>query len=290
MPPYATHQEDHFESKVVLSFHPLDPLLNVPNAIGSNKMAPSGTSSNTNSMEHPVTAMSSLDSEDTSSSSVLERLLDFNPCMGMMGKRRNSSADAGEEEPKNKAAFSFSNPYSAIFKDRRCSECGGKCTKLKGYSKVIVANHMFEEGTSRELPIEESSSTKKIYLHKWCSQLRDYRNEHKEGFNGVLCQLMDYFRALELEAQMKREAELRRKQEEVARDTIDNSQIDRNLAEGQKKNATKGFLKRVKKSGKRIQKSFSMNACMGINRSKSAHNTTAITSAVDESAFSRREI
>lgn len=171
---------------------------------------------------------------------------------------------------------------------------------MQGYTKEIVETCIVDEETG-----EESVSKTKIYFHKWCAQIRDYRQEHKKDFQAVMCNLMDYFRARELEAQIKRESELRsiwkqkqqqqQQREEEARNKENES--DRAAPEELVKKAdggaraslllevnwakkTRGFLKRVKKSGIRIRKSFSVNACKG-NKNKSI-----VDEAVDESAFS----
>jgi len=147
------------------------------------------------------------DDSERRSPSVFDKLLDFNPCMNM-----------------GKPSFTMPNPASAVFKSRVCSECGNKCTKLQGYKKektemtVLV---VVDEETGEENEVKE---TTKIYYHKWCSQIKEYREEHKQNgaYETVMRNLLDYFRALELEAQMKREAEIRRKaqEEEALRITI----------------------------------------------------------------------
>lgn len=265
MPPYASQQEvfDHHD---VLNSHCNDPLVDVP--LGSKP--DEGTNSNNNSMD--VTATSAAtpskdfegEASEQSSPSVLKRLLDFNPCMGMMGRRSDSSTNAHANANDN-TSFWFPNPSSAIFKNRPCSECGGKCTKLQGYTKEIVDRNIVDDETG-----DESVVTTKIYFHKWCAQLKDYRHEHQKGFRAVVHEMMDYFRALELEAQVKREAEqqLRRKQQQQEAQTQKEeanraARVTLAPLEVPRVGKTSGFWKRVKNSGKRITKSFSVTACKG---------------------------
>merc|ERR1712224_1013024 len=114
----------------------------------------------------------------------------------------------------------------------------------------------------------------KIYYHKWCYQVKQYREEHKEnsGFRAVMQQLLDHFAALELAARIKAEEEAKRKAEEerlraleeeearlAAEAEQDATRYEVNLVDGKKKKkkiSTTKFLKRVKKS-------FSSFSCKG---------------------------
>lgn len=268
MPPYAA-QESHQDALVLrddLSHE--DPFMDI--SLGPKPLEVDHK--NHASLEDDASATpsatesESADSQD-SSSSFLERLMDWNPCAGTAGGSTDDS-------------FSLPNPSSAIFKTRVCSECGGKCTKLKGYNKEIVENTVVDEETG-----EESIVKTKIYFHKWCAKVNDYRKDHKKDYDAVMCNLLDHFRAIELEAQMKLEAELKlaqemeeekvRREEESAAKDAEASQLE--------VSKSKTFLKRVKKSGKRVKKTFSMGSCMG-------KTSAASVAAVDGSACGREEI
>jgi len=204
-------------------------------------------------------ASESSNSQD-SSSSMLERLMDWNPCVAGMP-----------------------NPSSALFKTRVCSECGGKCTKLQGYKKEIVENILVDEKTGEETIVKT-----KTYFHKWCGTVSDYRQDHKKSYAAVMCNLLDHFRALEFEAQIEREAQLRliKEQEEKAREEEElAAKAQEAPLETPKR---KSFLKRVKKSGKRMKKSFSLSSCMGKN-STSAVSVDAVD-AVDGSTSEPQEL
>merc|ERR1719491_776038 len=144
---------------------------------------------------------------------------------------------------------------SAVFKARSCAECGGKCTKLQGYKKEEVLKTIAFEvdpDTGEEKEMKEST---KMYYHKWCHQVKEYRDEHQhrddgDDYESVMRNLLDYFRALELEAQLKKEAELRRKEqaEEALRLTL-----AQELAQAAKDDAAKAE-KEKKKTKKALEK------------------------------------
>lgn len=289
MPPHASQQQD---STLVFDDHNTglnamnnpdnsDPFVDVP--LGSSKYnintngddAASATPSTTNSAESSSAeggADESLEAEEQegNTNSVLERLLDFNPCSGMASMTTTS--------------FSLlPNPSSAVFKFRPCSECGRKCTKMQGYTKEIVetkTNTVFDEETStgEEEPLVET----KIYFHKWCSQIKEYRQDHKEQFQPVMRNLLDHFRALELEAQMKREGEIRkarRKEESLkkkARAEAAKAEFAANNNKARDAPLEVNLVEKKPSLMKRVKKSFSMKGCKG---------NKAATNAVDESAF-----
>merc|ERR1712238_330445 len=147
---------------------------------------------------------------------------------------------------------------SAVFKSRSCAECGGKCTKLQGNKKEEVLKTILvvvmDPDTGAEKEMKEAT---KMYYHKWCHQVKEYRDAHQHRDDGddyasVMRNLLDYFRALELEAQLQREAELRRQvqAEEALRLTLaaELKQAAKMDAEKQKKPFNKKLLKNVKKS------------------------------------------
>ncbi|KAG7351528.1 hypothetical protein IV203_010888 [Nitzschia inconspicua] len=121
-----------------------------------------------------------------------DALLDFNPCVSVSGAGHSMS--------------------SAMFKTRQCSWCGQGCNKLKGYNKEVVEGTTFNEETGVEEP-----TTTKIYFHKWCSQLKEWKEVHQEGWKKVMDGLIGHFRAIELAEQRRREAEERARQEAIRR-------------------------------------------------------------------------
>merc|ERR1712238_331090 len=104
------------------------------------------------------------------------------------------------------------------------------------------------------------STTKKVYYHKKCAQIKQYRNEHYQqgGFAIVLKDLMDRFRAIEfIKAEQKRIKEEKEEEEAMMRlkaaEEKECSQLEENTnmesskkKKKKKKVTTKVFLKHVK--------------------------------------------
>jgi len=133
----------------------------------------------------------SRDKQDSGKSSLsrFDKLLDFNPCpISVKGSAVSTSATS----PSRRKLF-----LSTIYKRRKCVECGKNCSKLYGRYKV--------------------DTTKKVYYHKKCAQIKQYRNQHNQGFTIVLKELIDRSRAIELEAQRKRIEAQQQRMEELSK-------------------------------------------------------------------------
>jgi len=120
-------------------------------------------------------------------SSPFDAILDFNPCMVTMP-----------------------NPGHSMFKVRNCSWCGKGCNKLQGYNKQVVEGSSMNEETGEEEP-----TTTKIYYHKWCGQLKEWKDVHSEEWKKVMDGLIGHFRALEEAERLRKEAEERARQEAI---------------------------------------------------------------------------
>jgi membrane protein involved in colicin uptake len=72
------------------------------------------------------------------------------------------------------------------------------------------------EGTTvNEETGEEEPTTQKIYYHKWCGQLKEWKETHSEGWKNVMEGLIGHFRAIELAEQRRIEAEERARREAI---------------------------------------------------------------------------
>lgn len=259
MPPYASQQQDSalvFDDHTGLNTYSDPSFVDVP--LGSKPAGTNNTDDDaTTTTPSATSAESQTESTDSEeSSSIFERLMDFNPCMNM------------------------GNPSSAIFKDRPCSECGRKCNKMQGYTKESVETIVVDEETGEETIVET-----KIYFHKWCSQIKEFRQDHKENFQTVMRNLLDHFRALELEAQIKRDAEIRKARQEALKKQAEEAaqhhlQEEKQKAESEQKArdvpSEVSLVEKKPSLMKRVKKSFSMTGCKG---------NKATMNAVEESAF-----
>merc|ERR1712238_626254 len=233
----------------------------------------------------PTPVTTSVEGEENAAGnpSMFDKLFDCTPCMNM-------------GTPSFPAAM---NPSpSAVFKSRSCAECGGKCTKLQGYKKEEVFKTILvvvDPDTGVEKEMQEAT---KMYYHKWCHQVKEYRDAHKHRDDGddyasVMRNPLDYFRALELEAQLKREAELRRQvqAEAAVRLTLaaELEQAAKMDAEKQKnKPFNKKLLKNVKKSFsiKKKEKAKSDKEDRSSTKSSATPNTTTKGSSSEKKSFS----
>jgi len=233
MAPYSSNSFDHADIDPFVDAPPLD-----SPALKQQQQQLQGYDTPT------TTDTTTVEGEEENTASVFDNFLDCSLCF-------------------NSGTSSFPaamNPSpSAVFKARSCAECGGKCTKLQGYKKEEVLKTISLEvdpDTGEEKELKEST---KMYYHKWCHQVKEYRDEHQhrddgDDYESVMRNLLDYFRALELEAQLKKEAELRRKEQAdealrltLAQELAQAAKDDAAKAEKQKKKPSK-LLKNVKKS------------------------------------------
>jgi len=170
-----------------------------------------------------------------SEKSVIEKMLDFNPCM-----------------------IKVKNPSSALFKKRTCAECGCNVHKLKGgYKKEIKVETIVDEVTNIESEIET-----KIYFRPQCAERRQHRVEHREaGFGNVLTEIVEFF-----EAKARKKLEEQARLVRLAREAEDDALVAQASvrAPTTKKSFLKmGFASSFAKKTKKALKSFSFNACRG---------------------------
>jgi len=259
MAPYSSNSFDHADIDPFVDAPPLD-----SPALKQQQQQLQGYDTPT------TTDTTTVEGEEENTASVFDNFLDCSLCF-------------------NSGTSSFPaamNPSpSAVFKARSCAECGGKCTKLQGYKKEEVLKTISLEvdpDTGEEKELKEST---KMYYHKWCHQVKEYRDEHQhrddgDDYESVMRNLLDYFRALELEAQLKKEAELRRKEQAdealrltLAQELAQAAKDDAAKAEKQKKKPRK-LLKNVKKSFSLKKKDKSDKA------TKSDNDDSSVTSSV----------
>merc|ERR1712194_830322 len=106
---------------------------------------------------------------------------------------------------------------SAVFKKRQCFECKKYCSKFFPYEVERATTSSGASLLDEEIDETLGSTTKKVYYHKKCAQIKQYRNEHYQqgGFAIVLKDLMDRFRAIEfIKAEQKRMKEETEEEEE----------------------------------------------------------------------------
>lgn len=107
-------------------------------------------------------------------------LFEFDPCIGFGGITVLCNA--------------FPNSSSGILKVQTCAECGRYCNKIQGYATEIAKkktsgarNSNNGEGSQ---PSEHTETTTKIYYHKWCQQIKEWRIEHAKTYRTVLKDLL----------------------------------------------------------------------------------------------------
>lgn len=242
MPPYATQEHDHSHSHSPHRFNDLhqDHDLSLVEIPVRYKFVGDEDESRTDESDVPYhfTSKSVAESpytnvEDFPKPSILERLLDCNPC-----------------------TIKIANPASALFKIRFCSECGERVHKLKGgYEKEQRLETAFDEKG------EESEIETKVYFHSRCCKLREDRRNHKDaGFGKVLIELEDVVQAKARKQREEEEKRARRAREESA--AIVQAVRDLNDAHeetSRKDRRTQGFLERAR----RVLKLFSFQSCRG---------------------------
>ena len=284
MPPYASreHNDGHsppvlsdshhdlslFEStsapKVIASLAAFDDTgmqhgdaMSTPNAERDNTLTKEG-----NKIDDEAAANNT---SDTPKPSILERLLDFNPC-----------------------TIKVSNPASTLFKIRTCSECGERVHKFRngGYQKeeLIRMKPTFDEdvssgiaATAASFESTSSSSVVKVYYHGDCVRLREDRAAHRNTFAAVLEDLVGFVEARRREAE---ERKRRAEEEAKAAAAISHATALALAARNTPLEVTPPKSKRSPlRRAKRFLKFFSWNACRGTS------NTAA-----DDCAFRGAEI
>jgi len=207
----------------------------------------------------PSLSQDTQDTDDTnvSSFSRFDKLLDLNPCMISF----SSGSAATKFAPATTSSSSSGRNLSpsAVFKKRQCLECKKCCSKFKffqgGYEVERVTTSSGASLLDEEIDETLGSTTKKVYYHKQCAQIKQYRNDHynQGGFAIVLKDLMDRSRAIELEkAEQKQMEEEEAIRLEAAREKNERSCLEEDdkkkmkSGKNKKKLTTKKFLKHVK--------------------------------------------
>jgi vacuolar-type H+-ATPase subunit H len=70
-------------------------------------------------------------------------------------------------------------------------------------------------GYNKEVAEDSEGETVKVYTHKWCSQLLEWKEAHSEGWKKVMDGLVGHFRAIALAEQRRKEEEERARREAV---------------------------------------------------------------------------
>mmetsp|Transcript_30662 Transcript_30662/g.34417 ORF Transcript_30662/g.34417 Transcript_30662/m.34417 type:complete len:330 (+) Transcript_30662:66-1055(+) len=212
----------------------------------------------------PSLSQDTYDTEASCSSSLssrFDKLFDLNPCMINF----SSGSAAPNFGPATSSSLSSScgknlSP-SAVFKKRQCFECKKYCSKFFPYEVERATTSSGASLLDEEIDETLGSTTRKVYYHKKCAQIKQYRNEHYQqgGFAIVLKDLMDRFRAIEfIKAEQKRMKEETEEEEAMMRlkaaeeKECSRLEEEKNMESSKKKKkkkkrvTTKKFLKHVK--------------------------------------------
>jgi len=227
MPPYASQQDSSF----VFSTSNNDNVFSDFGTVDAYTQKDAAATGISPSLSH--------DTQDSGESSLsrFDKLLDFNPCTISV---KGSTVSTPATSPSGRKLFP-----STIYTRRKCVECEKNCSKFHGGYKV--------------------DTTKKVYYHKKCAQIKQYRNQHNQEYTIVLKELMDRSRAIELEAQRK-QIEAQQKRMEVIRleeQRNEHFQLeeDGKAVSSEKKKSRKKFLIHVKNT---------FLSCKGGNRTTDA--------------------
>jgi len=245
MPPYANHHQEEEElDHSLLVDETVDsgaPLKNVPVRYKfAGETDPSHSDGVSALTWNPNTySIANADhhtpNEPTKPPSLLERLLDFNPCTGLL--HRKSTTATAPASP-------------GLFQIRRCAECGFGVHKFKGggYRKEKVTETVRDEMTGEAKEVE-----RKLYYHSVCLARKEYRKEHRVSFAPVLVELLEVVEFM-VEERKKRqqEEEEARERERIRR--IQQQQAEKKETSRKKKSNSKAFAKRAKIY---LKKSFS---------------------------------
>ena len=108
----------------------------------------------------------------------------------------------------------FSSPAPVIFKARPCYECGRNCNKIGGYTTEIVEKKTKPTpGGEKQSPAVEMVETK-VYYHKWCLQIKEWRTEHAKTYHTVMVDLRKHVRNKNVYVALVRRARVRRREKE----------------------------------------------------------------------------
>ena len=84
--------------------------------------------------------------------------------------------------------------------------------QIAGYTKEVVEKNIEDEETGESVKAET-----KIHFHKWCGQIKEWREVHSEEYGHVMRSLLQHFYDKALSEQHKREAEEMARREALAR-------------------------------------------------------------------------
>ena len=240
MPPYATQEHHHSHSHSPNHFHDLqqDHDLSLVEIPVRYKFAGDEDASGIDASDVPYhftwkSVAENPGVEAIPKPSILERLLDCNPC-----------------------TIKISNPASALFKIRFCSECGQRVHKFQGgYEKEQRLETALDENG------EESEMETQVYFHSRCCQMREDRRKHKDaGFGKVLMELEDAVQARARKQREEEEQRKRRARDESAAIVQAVREINDAHAEASRTGRrTQGFVQRAR----RALKVFSFESCRG---------------------------
>jgi len=109
----------------------------------------------------------------------------------------------------------FSSPAPVIFKARPCYECGRNCNKIGGYTTEIVEKKTKPtSGGEKQSPAVEMVETK-VYYHKWCLQIKEWRTEHAKTYHTVMVDLRKHVRNKNVYVALVRRARVRRREKDL---------------------------------------------------------------------------
>lgn len=172
-------------------------------------------------------------------------------------------------------ASNFCKAPTNPFKTRKCYECGRDCSKFQGYKKEYcqevvgtpTTKSLFDEDESmmkeNRCTSKSGGKNKKIYYHKWCYQMKQYRDEHKRnsGFSSVMKELLGYFARIEREkkirAMIAAQERQRKLDEEEEAKRMRAEVLDENSVKSMKKGVSgmfKSSRKMIGSSGKSTKK------------------------------------
>ena len=138
---------------------------------------------------------------DRDESAIFDRLLGFDVC----GSFTDVTSVCGI----------FSSPAPVLFKARPCYECGRNCNKIGGYTTEIVEKKMKPtSGGQKQSPAVEIVETK-VYYHKWCLQIKEWRTEHAKTYHTVMVDLRKHVRNKNVYVALVRRARVRRREKDL---------------------------------------------------------------------------
>lgn len=185
------------------------------------------------------------DNEYSESSFPFLNLFEFDPCVGFGGITVLCNA--------------FPNSSSGILKARSCAECGRNCNKIQGYIAEIAKKKTSgtrNSNNSKGSQPKQTDTTTKIYHHKWCLQIKEWRIEHAKTYRTVLNDLLAHIMLTKATIRQSRRRGQARKQ----------------IGEDVKKKEKLGLMKRAKNFCHIAVKKEKAKKPESRNKSKSVEN------------------